>query len=155
MKALTDTAPTVHVQPVTESATGGGLEGADRTQRETALWSPSMGSSDQIIGRAKVMADARGRDMVNNDGYVHGAVGIAKDSIVGASYRLNATPVVKILAQYSKGFDETWAEEMQAVVEATWDLLVESEDCYLDASGQNTFTEMIRLAVGSDMVFVA
>lgn len=137
--------------PVVEKANGG-LEGAQANGRETALWNPHMGSPDQIINRVKPVADARGRDLRQNDGYTQGAFGITKDSIVGGSYRLNATPVVKILSQASKGFDETWAVEFQEVVEARWELLTETEDCYLDASGVNTFTEMVRLAVGSDMM---
>lgn len=137
---------------IVEAANGGGLEGASRHQRETALWSPHMGSPDQIINRVKALADARGRDIAQNDGYVAGGIGIAKDSIVGASYKLNSTPVLKVLQQISKGFDEKWAEEFQEVHEARWELLADSEECWLDASGVNTFTEMVRLVVGGDMI---
>jgi len=134
---------------VTESAMGGGLEGAERTSRETALWNPHMGSPDRIVNSVKSMADARGRDMNNNDGYTRGAVTINKDSIVGAHYRLNAKPVWKVLASITgKSFDETWATEFQEMVEARFDLIAESDDCWLDASGTNTFTELIRLGVG-------
>lgn len=131
---------------------GGGLEGAERTQRETALWSPHMGSPDQIINRVKTVADARSRDMVNNDGYARGAVAISRDSIVGGHYRLNAAPAIRVLSTYSTGFDQTWAEEFQQVIEARFDLLAESDNCYLDASGVNTVTDMIRLGVGGAMM---
>src|SRR3546814_1895020 len=67
-----------------EMAFGGGLEGAERTKRETVLWSPPMTSPDRAINPGKKLADARGKDMVLNDGYTQGAVRIQKDSIVGA-----------------------------------------------------------------------
>lgn len=102
-----------------------------------------MRSPDQVINYAKPMADARGRDMVQNDGYAMGAVNVHKDSIVGAVYRLNAQPNWRVI-----GADEGWAEEFQQHMEARFNLLAESEHCWLDASGMNTFTGLIRLIVG-------
>lgn len=128
---------------VTESAMGGGLEGAARASRETALWSPPVLSPDQLINPLKTMADARGRDMAMNDGHSLGAVQIHKDSIVGGQYRLNAQPNWKVL-----GASQEWADEFQQVVEARFSLMSESDACWLDASSMNTFTGMVRLAVG-------
>lgn len=122
---------------------GGGLQGAQRLSRETLTWNPSMRSPDQVINIAKPTADARGRDMVWNDGNAIGAVAVHKDSIVGAFYRLNAQPNWRVL-----GADEGWAEEFQKVIEARFNLLSESPACWLDAAGTNTFTGLIRLAVG-------
>lgn len=122
---------------------GGGLEGASRMSRETMDWTPTMRSPDQVINFAKPMADARGRDMTQNDGFALGAVNIHKDTIVGAQYRLNAQPNWRVL-----GTDEVWAEEFQTVMESRFNLLAESDSCWLDAAGTNTFTGMIRLAVG-------
>lgn len=142
----TDTLPQIEVlpaAPVEPSAMGGGLEGAERLSRETMRWNPSMRSPDQVINLAKPTADARGRDMVHNDGYAMGAVTTHRDSIVGASYRLNAQPNWRVL-----GASQEWAEEFQQVVEARFNLIADSEACYLDASGMNTFTGLIRLAVG-------
>lgn len=132
--------PVARTEPM---AMGGGLEGAERMSRETMRWNPSMRSPDQVINYAKPTADARGRDMVQNDGYAMGAVTTHRDSIVGASYRLNAQPNWRVL-----GASEAWAEEFQEVIEARFNLLADSEACYLDASGTNTFTGLIRLAVG-------
>lgn len=126
-----------------QTAMGGGLQGAERTSRETLAWNPTMRSPDQVINYAKPLADARGKDMVQNDGYAMGAVNIHKDSIVGATYRLNAQPNWRVL-----GADEAWAEEFQQHIESRFNLLAESEHCWLDAAGMNTFTGMIRLAVG-------
>jgi lambda family phage portal protein len=129
--------------PVVERAIGGGLEGAERTSRETYNWQPAVISPDRQINPVKEMADARARDMVQNDGYAMGAVYTHRDSIVGSQYRLNAQPNYKLL-----GADETWAEEYQEVVEGEFNLLAESEEGWFDASHANTFTGLVRLAVG-------
>lgn len=129
------------------SAIGGGLEGADRFERETALWSPTMRSPDQIINHAKPMADARGRDMVQNDGYMAGAATLHKDNIVGHQYRLNAKPNWRVL-----GLTAEWAEEFQIIVESRFGTVAESENCYFDASSRNTFTGLIRMSVGGFVI---
>lgn len=128
---------------VVEKAIGGGLEGAERTSRETLLWDASMRSPDEIINRAKPLADARARDITNNDGYANGAVALHRDNIVGSHYRLNAQPNYLVL-----GATEQWAEEFQEVVEARFNVIAESEDCWLDAARRNKLTSMVRLAVG-------
>jgi len=133
----------VESAPVVEKAFGGGLEGAERTSRETMTWNPSFRSPDQTINPVKETADARGKDMVQNDGYANGAVALHRDNIVGPQYRLNAQPNYRAL-----GVEESWAEEFQEVVEARFNVLANSEDCWLDAQRTKTLTGMIRLVVG-------
>jgi lambda family phage portal protein len=125
-----------------EVMAGGGLEGASRTSRETARWQPSFRSPDQTINVTKLVADARGRDSTQNDGYALNAVSIHRDGIVGSQYRLNAAPRWRAI-----GADEAWAEEFQLAVEERFTLAAESNDCWLDAQRVNTFTGMVRLAV--------
>lgn len=129
---------------VEQLAIGGALEGAELFDRETVGWIPSVRSPDQINNIAKPLADARGRDMVRNDGYAQGGSALHKDNIVGSLFRLNAKPNIDVL-----GVDEAWAEEFQRVVEARFMAVAESEECWFDAARRNTFTAMIRLAVGS------
>lgn len=133
----------IDIAPREVSALGGGLEGAERTSRETVNWAPVVMHPDQQINPVKEMSDARARDSVQNDGYAMGAVQTHRDSIVGAQYVLNAQPNIEVL-----GATEEWAEEFQRVVEGRFNLMAESENCYFDASGVNTFTGLIRLAVG-------
>lgn len=127
-----------------ENAMGGGLEGAERLSRETALWSPPIISPDRQINPSKEMADARARDSVQNDGLAMGAVHTHRDSIVGASYRLIATPNARILGPQ---FDETWADEWADYIESRFNLLANSTENWFDASGDMSFTEMIRLGI--------
>lgn len=89
------------------------------------------------------MADARSRDVVQNDGYATGAINTHRDSIVGAQYRLNSQPDFELL-----GADEAWAEEFQRVVEARFNAMADSDKCWFDASGTKTLTGLVRLAVG-------
>jgi lambda family phage portal protein len=136
--------------PLRELAMGGGAEGAERTSRETFLWSPNTQSADMRINRNKDVGDARGREMVENDGYATGVIATHRDSIVGSQYRLNAQPDWETLQRVSgiKGFDEAWAEEYQRVVESRFNLLSDSNENWFDATRMNTLTGLIRLAVG-------
>lgn len=143
------TAVILHPGESREMSFGGGLEGAERTKRETALWSPPMVSPDRAINPGKKLADARGKDMVLNDGYTQGAVRIQKDSIVGASYRLNSKPDYRVICGTDAAWAQEWAEEFAAVAESRFNLAAESEDGWFDASGQLTFTGMLRLWVGA------
>lgn len=126
-----------------EHALGGGLEGAERTSRETVNWNVASVPPDRAINSVKEPADARAKDMVINDGYARGAIQTHMDSIVGAQYRLNS----KIAWQVIPGATKAWADEAQRVIEERFHLIAESEACYLDAAGMNTFTGMIRLGV--------
>ena len=130
-------------KPLQKVALGGGLEGADRSNRELARWSPSVVSADQQINPVKDDADFRSRDTVQNDGYTAGAVFVHRDSIVGSQFRLNVQPDYDLL-----GGDEAWAEEYQRVVESRFNLLADSEECWFDAGRKRTLTGLIRLAVG-------
>lgn len=121
----------------------GAHEGADRTSRELGTWAPVVRSPDSDINREKEILDNRGIDIVRNDGFMHGAVAIHRDSIVGSQFRLNSRPNYKVL-----GLDEKWAEEFQEEVEAKFTLYAESEDCWIDASRHNTLTGLIRLGIG-------
>lgn len=132
-----------------ESAMGGGLEGAERTTRETVNWTPPNISIDAQMSAAKPMADLRARDSVQNDGYAMGAMAIHKDSIVGAHYRMNSRPNFRALKALGFTADEVWAEEFQKAAESQFDLIGDSPSCWLDAAGTKTFTEMVRLVVGS------
>lgn len=130
----------------TESAmVGGAFDAAARNERTLATWNPGLNSADVDLIPAKADLDARSRDSLRNDAYVQGGANIYQDNIVGAMYALNAKPLGKILG---KNFDDKWEEEFQEEVEARFTLYAESPDCWMDASRHNTFTDMVRLAVG-------
>lgn len=122
---------------------GGAFDGADRYDKSLALWSPALRSGDMDILPNKDVANSRSRDLIRNDAFYQGGSALHKDNIVGSLYRLNAKPEAKVL-----GLDDKWATEFQEEVEAKWTLAAESENNWVDASRYNTFTSMVRLAIG-------
>lgn len=132
-----------------QASIGVGLSGAERTTREMASWFADPRPADAIINPAKEVLDARARDVSRNDGFVSSATTLTKDSIVGNQFVLNATPNQRVLGP---GADDAWAEEFQAVVEARFNLMAESPACWFDAGRRNTFTDLVRLAVGNFVV---
>jgi lambda family phage portal protein len=129
-------------------ALGGALEGAERFDRETALWYADRRHPDQIIHQVKDEADFRGRETVTNDGYAQGLVDIYRDTIVGNQYRLNAQPNWEVLQRlYSSRFDESWAADFTMAVEDKFNLISESASCWLDAQRKLTLSGLVRLAI--------
>lgn len=126
-----------------EKAIGGAFEGANRFDRDLAMWNPALRSADVDILPEKGIMDARNRDMVRNDGYVQSGIDINRDGIVGSAYLVNSKPAHKVL-----GLDDKWAEEFQEEVEEKFTLYAESPNNWIDASRRNTLTELVRLAVG-------
>ena len=138
---MSDARPTV-------VALGGALEGAERFDRETALWFADRRHPDQIIQTVKEEADFRGRESVTNDGYAQGVVDIYRDTIVGNQYRVNAQPNWEVLSRlYSSRFDEFWAEDFTNAVEDKFNLISESNSCWFDAQRKLTLSGLVRLAV--------
>lgn len=131
----------------------GGFDGADIASREMASWRPRFQSADSVIndGNAKMTMDARGRDLVRNNGPIQGAGYVHKDSIVGSQYRLNLSPDFAALRRLNPGikFDETWAEEFQEEVESLFTLYAESIDSWIDVQHSLSFTGLIRMMVGT------
>ena len=126
----------------------GAFEAADRYDAALALWAPPIRSADADLLPEKEILDARSRDMVRNDAYVQGGANLHKDNIVGGQYLLNARPATSVL--FGKQ-DDAWEEAFQAEVEEKFDLWAESPDNWVDAARRNTFTEMVRMAVGITM----
>lgn len=124
------------------------IEGGSSHQRETLNWEIGAAPPDRAINTVKEASDARSSDMIINDGYARGAIQTHMDGIVGAQYRLNS----KILWRAIPGATEAWAKETQRIIEDRWSLVAESNACYLDAAGMNTFTGLIRLAIASFVI---
>lgn len=142
---------TVEGQPEKTAGLGvGAYEGADRIGREMASWKPRIVSPDAAIMREKGTMDARGNDLIRNNGQIYGAQQTSKDSIIGSQYRLNLSPVYTVLRRMNPGmaFDEVWAEEFQEEVEELFHLYAESEDRYIDVQRRWTFTGLLRMMVG-------
>jgi len=127
---------------------GSAYEGAKRIGRLGEWDAPVTPPNVEIIPNKPIL-DARGRDMARNDGGVSGAVNLARDTVAGQQYLLNAKPATRLL--FGKD-DETWETEFQEEVEHTFTLWAESPTHWADASRHGTLTDLVRLAIGSFMV---
>lgn len=141
----------------------GGIEGAKRTSRETATWNPpALIGPDTLIGSDKVMADARGQDLMLNDGYIAGAAHTNRDSIVGTNYLVNSQVDFEMVKQLMETaspawgskikITKDWADKFQTHVERLFNLTSNSQQRWLDASRRNTLTEQLRLAVTTHLI---
>lgn len=128
---------------------GDAYEGASIHNRELALWQPPSRSADRDIIPQKTRADARVRDTYRNDAYVQSAAQQHQDGIVGPEFVLNSKPETKII--FGKE-DEKWETEFQEEIETRFKLWAQSDDKWPDAGRRNSFTQLIRQAVGSYLV---
>lgn len=126
----------------------GGLEAANRVSREMATWDANPLPLDALLRFDKDTIDDRARDVTLNDGYAAGVVAIHKDNIVGNQFRLNSQPDADVLGVD----DDAWLQEFQLQVEARFNNTADSTRHWLDASGMNDFTSLIRQAIGMFLV---
>lgn len=126
---------------------GGAYDGASIVDKAMLTWQPPIRSADGDLLADKLLIDARSRDATRNDAFASNASRIHKDTIVGARFMLSAKPDADML-----GLDPAWAEEFSAEVEAKFTMWGESEDCWPDAAGKLSFTDIIRLMVGMDTI---
>ena len=131
-----------------EKQAAGGYAGAEKLGRQLASWHTSHRSADGDILGDKTTLDDRSNDMQRNDAFAAGAIQSHRDSIVGSQFKLSAKPDWKVLRQFNKGFDDTWAAEFQEEIEPLFTAVAEGPDNWLDASGMNTLTAQVRLVIG-------
>lgn len=139
--------PQLDMFPQPAQMNGGGFAGADRLDRQMATWLPAMRSADSALLDVKEELDYKTIEMAGNDGYVAAAADKYRDSIVGSKYKLNSSPDTRYLL--SAGFTDSMLQAFQDEVESKFPLWAESPNRWVDASGVNTFTELLRVAVGA------
>ena len=103
----------------------GAFEGADRFDTSTASWLPAIMSPDDDIIPNKNMIDGRSVDLFMNDAFVRAGINLHRDGIVGAFYRLNCKPRIKIL-----GLEDEWEAEFTEEVEELYTNYAESANCW-------------------------
>jgi lambda family phage portal protein len=147
MKQSAKQLPVVTDSPSTEQRIGGGFSGADQLDRQIASWQPAQQSADGALLDVKDDLDAKTIEMGGNDGYVAAAADKYRDSIVGSRFKLNAAPDKNYLT--SLGFSDAMLQDFADEVESKFTLWAESPNHWVDAAGVNTFTGLLRVAVGS------
>lgn len=142
-------AASVPAVPRRDTAALGAHEAADRFNQSIALWNPPGQSADMDIYGDKPGIDAKALDVTRNDAYVASGQQLHRNNIVGSLYALNSKPNVSVLMKHRKLYDDDWATEFQEEVEAWWSTWAESPRKDVDASRHNTFTDLVRLAIGT------
>lgn len=140
-----DSAPTAVRTTHLEPRAMGPFEAADRFDQGLASWNPIQQAADVDILSSKDILDARSIDVTRNDALVRGASNLHKDTLVGHLYMLNAHPSSRTL--FGK-VDEVWEKEFKEEVEEEFSIASDSPENWFDAAGRNTFSELVRLAVG-------
>jgi lambda family phage portal protein len=131
----------------TQVGMGVPFEGAEVFNRQLASWNPPQRSADADLLPHKYVIDARTLDSARNDSYIDGAIDFHKDNIIGTSYNLVAKPNYKVL-----GRTEEWAEAFAEEVESKFQLWAESRRNWVDASGHNNFSKLLRLAIAQYLI---
>jgi len=120
---------------------------ADSMGQELARWNPRLSSADKAMIPEKARAEGRAWDLVRNNGYARGAVQSQKDRVVGAQYKLQLTPIYKIL-----GIDAVAAATWASLIEVKFHAWADDPDCWIDAQRKRNFTQFIRESTATDMV---
>lgn len=123
---------------------GDAYEGASKVSTELGSYRPATRTANQDLLPNKRLADARARDLTRNDAYIRGGVTLRKDNIVGSYYMLNARPnSVRLFGKE----DQKWEDDFQEEVEEKFAAFAESPRNWVDASGHNTLTQLVRMAI--------
>ena len=126
----------------------GAYEATRRFDHELDLWAPALNSADLDILPEKGMNDARMRELLRTDGSTAAGQDLYKNHVVGAAFMLTAKPEFRVLQTQDRRLDEVWADEFQDEVQALFTLAAESPNNWFDAARRNTFTGLVRLAMG-------
>jgi lambda family phage portal protein len=123
-------------------------DAADLYGQHMAAWQPFLWSPDGEINMYRDRIVSRVRDMVRNDGWASGAVTRILDNAIGALLRPIPKPDYRFLAYETgiKAFDHIWAKEFSRAVDANWRSWSLDLGKYCDATRNQNFTEMMRVA---------
>ncbi|GBQ23117.1 bacteriophage capsid protein [Gluconacetobacter sacchari DSM 12717] len=114
---------------------------------ENAEWNPLLRSPDNAININRDRMAARANDLYRNDGWARGGITRIRDNVVGAQFRLVATPDHRALARrYGPAFDGEWAHDYRRAVEAEWRTFSEDPLFLCDAVQKMTVMQIFGLA---------
>lgn len=114
---------------------------ADRFSQELGAWHPMLQSPDADYLPGRDIIVARSRDLVRNSGWASSALTRHLDNVIGTGFRLSAKPDYVTLGQSYE-----WAAEWGEQVEGLWASYAEDPDFYIDATRNNDFHGMLRVA---------
>jgi lambda family phage portal protein len=128
---------------------GGGAPyvAGDRSVETLSGFLPGNQHVDAEIGGSRNLINARGRDLVRNNGWSAGAVAKEVDAIIGANFRPILKPDWRML-----GLDAEWAKAFKETVEGRWRNYAEDPRKYADVTRSQTVPQMFGTGYRSYMV---
>ncbi len=129
-------------------------DAADLYGQHMAAWTPALWSPDGELNQYRDRIVSRVRDMVRNDGWASGSVTRILDNAIGPNLRPIAKPDHRFLAHYTGNgaFDAVWAKEFGRAVDANWRSWAHDLGCYCDATRNQNFSQMMRVAFRHKLV---
>lgn len=124
------------------------FESGNPNSRNHENWVKRPMSADRAIIKEKPLIEGRLTDLVRNNGFISAGIQTTKDSIVGEKYRLQLMPSYKVM-----GIDIKESNKWATQVEALFNSLSDDAECFFDARRQNTFSQIIREAIGMDIIY--
>lgn len=119
--------------------------GGATTGNDLRNWVPRRISWDDALLKEKDILDARTISAARDWPMLMRAIRRKRDEIIGGgdTYRMDCRPVWRALPE---PFDEEYAYEWGGMVSRTFKALCDSSDCWLDAQGQKTHTQILEQA---------
>lgn len=130
-------------------------DAADLYGQHMAAWQPMLLSPDAELNMYRDRIVSRARDMVRNDGWASGAVTRILDNAIGHLLRPIPKPDYRLLATSTgiKAFDHDWSKEYSRAVDALWrSWTLNDMGRYCDATRNNTFSQLMRLALRHKLI---
>lgn len=116
-----------------------------RAPRSADSWTIGMGG---FGGGIKNHVDGVAEALSRQNGWAAGFMQLEMDRLVGANYRLQSKPDTKLM-----GITAKKASDLAAEIESEWDLYANGSNCFPDAARKRTFTQIIREAVRSEVLY--
>jgi lambda family phage portal protein len=117
-------------------------------ERNLTNWLPTTVSADKAIIGNKPVIEGRLTDLSRNVGFISASIQTSKNAIVGSKFRLQLMPSYRAL-----GIDVVEANKWAGQVEALFNSIADAPECLFDARRQKTFTQIIREAIGMDLLY--
>jgi lambda family phage portal protein len=117
-------------------------------ERNLTNWLPTTVSADKAIIGNKPVIEGRLTDLSRNVGFISASIQTSKNAIVGSKFRLQLMPSYRAL-----GIDFVEANKWAGQVEALFNSIADAPECLFDARRQKTFTQIIREAIGMDLLY--
>lgn len=116
-----------------------------RPPRSADSWTIGVGG---FGGGLKNHVDGAAEALMHRNGWAAGFVQLEMDRLVGSHYRLQSRPDHILM-----GITEQVSSDAASQIEREWEMYSNSTGCFPDAARRRTFTQILREAVRSEVLY--